>query len=66
MEQRVAGAGRDRLVLTEVQAEEGPEGGAGGRHQEPVAGHAAAVRTHEYQVSVTRILREERDSVIIY
>ena len=61
LEERLAGAGQGwlvLLVLPQVQTEEGPEGGAGGRHHHPVARHAAAVRTDEYQVGVPGILRE--------
>ena len=47
------------LVLTQVQAEKAPEGGAGGRHQEPVGRNSSAVRTDKDEVSVTGILRGE-------
>ena len=56
VKQRVTGAGLDGLVLTELQTEDPPEGGAGSRHQDPVARHTAAVTTHEDQVSMERIL----------
>ena len=58
VEQRVTGAGLDGLVLTEVQTEDPPEGGAGSRHQDPVARHTTAVTTHEDQVSLQRVLGE--------
>ena len=61
VEQRVGGAGLaglDCLVLTEVQTEDPPEGGADSRHQDPVAGHTAAVTTHQDQVSLETILGE--------
>ena len=53
-------AGLDCLVLSEVQTEDPPEGGADSRHQDPVARHTAAVTTHQDQVSLETILGEER------
>ena len=57
VEQRLAWAGLGLTqVLTQVQTEESPEGGAGGWHQEPVGRHAASVRADEDQVSMAGVL----------
>ena len=36
VEERITGAGVDSLVLTQVETEESPQGGAAGRQQESV------------------------------
>ena len=56
LEQRVAGAGLELLVLTEVEREDGSECWTPRGEDHPVARHSLSVTADEDQVRVARLL----------